>query len=235
MHNTDRTQLEFETDNESYEFESGPAPCKCGGAHQGQASPLSEVDEMELAAEMLEINDEEELDQFLGKFIKRVGRRVKKFVKSPVGGALFKALKGAAVNAVPGLGPVIGAATALGSAVKNVAGEPPPEPTVEEAGEIFGLELEGLSPEDQEFEVARRFVRFGAEAVSQAADASESESPHEAVQQAVNRAAARHAPGLQQQRRRSYYRARYGSGSPSGQGRSGRWVRRGRQVILLDI
>ncbi len=78
MHNTDRTQLEFETDSESYEFESEATPCKCGG-HRSEV--LNEVDEMELAAELLEINDEDELDQFLGKFIKRIGGPVKKFVK----------------------------------------------------------------------------------------------------------------------------------------------------------
>jgi hypothetical protein len=238
MHNTDRTQLEFETDSESYEFESEPSPCKCG-AHRSKT--INEVDEMELAAELLEVNDEYELDQFLGKFIKRIGRGVKKFVRSPVGGALFKALKGAALSAVPGLAPVVGAATALSSAVKNVASEPPPEPTVEDAGEIFGLELEGLSPQDQEFEVARRFVRFGAEAVAQAANAGDAMSAEQAASEAVAQAAARHAPGLQQRGRPSYSRGSgYGAGyGPGGQrprlGRSGRWVRRGRQITLLDM
>ncbi|MEP7363010.1 MAG: hypothetical protein ABI972_07130 [Acidobacteriota bacterium] len=232
MHNIDRTQLEFESDNESYEFESEQAPCKCGGH---PSNVLNEVDEMELAAELLEVNDEDELDQFLGKFIKRVARGVKKFVKSPIGGALFKALKGAALTAVPGLGPVVGAATALGSAVKSVAKAAAPEPTTEDAGEIFGLELEGMSPQDQEFEVARRFVRFGAEAVAQISDAN-AVSPEQAAHEAVDRAAARHAPGLRNHRRPPQPRGGYGATAQSQHhGQSGRWVRRGRQIILLDM
>ena len=35
----------------------------------------------------------------------------------------------------------------------------------------LGLELEGLSHEDQEFEAAKRFVRFAGEAVNNAASA----------------------------------------------------------------
>ncbi|HSR11927.1 MAG TPA: hypothetical protein VLS90_10840 [Thermodesulfobacteriota bacterium] len=32
------------------------------------------------------------------------------------------------------------------------------------AGKVFGLEVEGLSPEDQEFKVSKPFVRFAAAA-----------------------------------------------------------------------
>jgi hypothetical protein len=239
MHNTDRTQLEYEQD--AYEAERGQAGCRCSST-QSSDMVLNEVEEMELAAEFLEIHDEEELDQFLGKLIKRVGRRIKKFVKTPVGGALMRALKGAAVAAVPGLAPVIGAAgvvkSALGRREEKPEAEPPAaaaEPTTEDAGEIFGMELEGLSPEDQEFEVARRFVRFGAEAAAQAADAEEGEAPERTVEQAVNRSAAQHAPGLMR-RRRSQQRGGGSQNQPEGRGeRSGRWIRRGRQIILLDV
>ena len=226
MHNTDRTQLEFEGDSEAYELESASeaAPCKC---HSRPREALSEAEEMELATELLEISDESELDQFLGKFIKQIGRKVGKFVRSPIGGALLKALKGAALTAVPGLGPVVGAATALGAAVKSVS--PAEEPTPEAASEIFGLELEGLSPEGQEFEVARRFVRFGAEAVAQATKADPAVPPEHATSQAVNRAAERHAPGLGRQQSRSGAR---GMRHP---GRSGRWERRGRHIILFNV
>jgi hypothetical protein len=54
MHNTDRTQLEFEGDSEAYELESvsEAAPCKC---HARPGETLSETEEMELADELLEI------------------------------------------------------------------------------------------------------------------------------------------------------------------------------------
>ena len=45
------------------------------------------------------------------------------------------------------------------------------------AGRVFGLELEGLSREDQEFETAKRFVRFASEAVKDAASASPAGDP----------------------------------------------------------
>ncbi len=41
-------------------------------------SPFSEEEEVELAAELLDVGSEAELDQFLGKFFKRVRRRVRK-------------------------------------------------------------------------------------------------------------------------------------------------------------
>ena len=45
------------------------------------------------------------------------------------------------------------------------------------AGRAFGLELEGLSPEDRELAAAKRFVRFASEAVSEAIAASRSQDP----------------------------------------------------------
>ena len=235
MHDTDRTQLELERESNDYEFEfdnefhTQKKVCRCHSAQSGEV--LDEVEEMELAAELLEVTDEEELEQFLGKFIKRIGRKVKKFVRSPIGGALVNVLKGAALSAVPGLGPVVGAATAIGSAMKGSAAEPDAQPTPEEAAEIFGLELEGLSPEDQEFEVARRFVRFGAEAVAQAANSNESGGPERTANQAVETAARQHAPGLARRGKGSEQRTRGGDSSRQ----RGRWERRGRHIILFDV
>ena len=87
-----------------------------------------------------------------------------------------------------------------------------------------GLELEGLSPEDQEFEVARRFVRFAGEASRQAAAAPPTAPADEVVQAALQRAAQRYAPGLSAGMTRG--------GRTKG---SGRWVRRGRSIVVLDV
>ena len=46
-------------------------------------------------------------------------------------------------------------------------------------GGAFGLELEGLSAEDQEFEVARRFVEFAGEAATNAAMSPPNANPDE--------------------------------------------------------
>jgi uncharacterized protein (DUF697 family) len=193
--------------------------------------PLSEADEMELAAELLEVQSEEELDQFIGKLFKKVGRGLGKVFRSPVFKSLGGALKGIAKKALPLAGgalgsliPIPGVGTALGAAAGNAASDA----LGETAGQMFGLELEGMSAEDQEFEVARRVVRLGAEAAKQAADAPPNAPPQAAAKQALVTAAQTHAPGLvgangnQQTGRRR---------SP----RSGRWMRQGRNIVLLNI
>ena len=86
-------------------------------------------------------------------------------------------------------------------------------------GRIFGLELEGMSGEDQEFEVARRFVRLAASAAQKAA----------AARSAVAAAARRHAPGLLSPSVGGTLSTAYGGG----RARWGRWVRRGRKIIVL--
>ena len=91
-------------------------------------SPFEEFEEMEYAAELLSIQSEEELDQFLGKLIKRAGRGLSKIGKvfRPLGGVLKglakKALPfvGGALGSfipIPGVGTAVG--TALGSAVSK--------------------------------------------------------------------------------------------------------------------
>ena len=83
---------------------------------------------------------------------------------------------------------------------------------------------EGMNPEDQEFEIARRFVRLAGEAASKAAAAPPSAPSGTVVKQAMKTAAAKHAPGL----------LKPASGPFAGKGRRrGRWIRRGRKIIVL--
>ena len=48
-------------------------------------SRFNEMEEMELAAELLEVTDEAELDQFLGKLLKKAGRAVGRSAEKPAG------------------------------------------------------------------------------------------------------------------------------------------------------
>ena len=66
----------------------------------------------------------------------------------------------------------------------------------QQAGSLLGLELEGLSPPDQEFETARQLVRFAGSAYRHAAWAPRNMSPSAAARSAAARAARRYAPGL---------------------------------------
>ncbi|MBI2883603.1 MAG: hypothetical protein HYY11_06835 [Candidatus Methylomirabilis oxyfera] len=228
MHDVDRTQGEYEPETDaleadSFEFEYTEEGGASGGV--GAEGPFDEVEEMELAAQMLEITDEAELDQFLGDLIKKAGRAVGRFVKSPIGRTLGGILKGAAKKAIPILGGAAGGffggpvGAAIGS--KMASG----------AGKLFGLELEGMSQEDQEFEVARRFVRFAGDAAKRAAVAPPTVDPQAAARSAVVAAARRHAPGLIRGNAVSPPPS-VGVGVP---GRRGRWIRRGRKVILLGV
>ncbi|WP_199873145.1 hypothetical protein [Ideonella sp. A 288] len=64
------------------------------------------------------------------------------------------------------------------------------------AGRVFGLELEGLSPEDQAFELARQFVRYARAAAQQAARLPLGTTAHDRAWRAATAASRRLAPGL---------------------------------------
>lgn len=185
---------------------------------------LSEIDEMELAAELLEVSSEAELEQFLGGLIRRAGQAVGRFVSSPTGQVLGGILKGAAKQALP----VIGGG--LGGYLGGAAGAERGAQFAQAAGKLFGLELEGLSPEDQEFEAAKRFVRFGAEAAGNAARAPATAAPEAVARAAAAQAAQRFAPGLV---RVVPAPSAFPTSRPIPT-RRGRWVRRGRNIIIVN-
>jgi uncharacterized protein (DUF697 family) len=202
MHDIDRTLTEFETGMDAFtadEFTYNEAETYNGS---GFGEVFDEAEEMELAAELLGVTDEVELDQFLGKLLKSAGRNIGKFLNSPTGRKVGGMLKNVARQALPTVGGVLGglAATGIGSAV----GVPiPPQvgsaiggQLASAAGSMFGLELEGLSPEDQEFEVARRFVRLAGHAVKHATAAHPQANSQTAARAALTAAARHHAPGL---------------------------------------
>jgi len=223
MHDLDRTQLEMESDEFESDYEFGDEYETGDYESDETGSPFSEEEEMELAADLLEVTDEYELDQFLGSLINRVKRTVGRALPPSIKKSLGGFLKGAVRKALPGLARTVG--TALGGpAGAAIAGRIAPL-----AGRFFGLELEGLSSEDQEYEVARRMVRFAGSAAQQAAMTPPTASPQAAVQQAVASAAQQHAPG--------FLRRNIG-GTPtmgSARGHSGRWIRRGRRIVLLGV
>ena len=154
-------------------------------------SPLSETQEMELTAELLEVASEEELEEFLGNLIKGVAKGVGGVIRSPVFKKIGGVLKGVAKQALPMVGgalgsmiPIPGVGTALGSQLGSMA-----------AG-LFEMELEGMSQEQAEFEVARRYVRLAASTAATAAKAPPSAPPAKVARIAITQSARQHAPGL---------------------------------------
>jgi hypothetical protein len=235
MHNIDRTQLESGFDAFEFEGESEVWP------KTDTESPFSEAEEMELAAELLGVTNEAELNQFLGDLIKRGAQAVGGIIRSPVGQALGNYLKGAARQGLPMLG------RAVGTYFGGPAGGQMGAQAASTAGKLFGLELEGLSQEDQEFEVARRIVRFGGAAASRAARSGPAVSPQTAARRGAIQAAQLHAPGLLRGKRprpprpgppvpirQSFHGGYFPDNGADIPVHTGRWIRRDPGIVILN-
>jgi hypothetical protein len=222
MHDIDRIRLETQPETEMFEagpFEAEQFEFAQTGTPYGETGEVfSETEQMELASELLEITSEAELNRFLGDLIGRAGNAIGKFVKSPEGQAIGGILKGAARQVLPGIGSAVGG---------YFGGE-----TGAKLGRAFGLELEGLSSEDREFEVARRYVSFAGEAVKNLALAPSSLDPRSAARAAAVDAAKTHAPGLLSPRQAVIEPQTNSSFST---GHSGRWMRRGSKIVLYGV
>jgi len=187
-------------------------------------SPFSEDEETELAADLLAINNEQELDHFLGNLLRRaasaVGRRLRWPTLLPLGGLV----KGAVRKLLPAVGRAFNGLIAPGSGglIRQLAGG---------ASQILGMELEGMSAEDQEFATAKQLVRLaGASAANSTAAASGN-----AARQAVIHAAKIYAPGLLRSVRKPQD-CGCGCGTCTGKrDSSGTWVRQGREFILHGL
>lgn len=233
MHDIDLTTREFEPELDEYEFDEYESDefeyadeYEFDGEMEYEA-PFDEYEEMELAAELLSVSSEEELDQFLGKLFKKAWRGVRKVgsklgrLARPLGGML----KGLAKKALPVVGgalgsfiPIPGVGTAVGSALGSAASK------------ALEFEFEGMDPEDQEFETARRIVRIAGAAAKKAAQ-SGAQNPQQAAKSAVVAAAKQHVPGLTGAAGQSSTT----TAAAPGRARGGRWIRRGRKIVLLGV
>lgn len=161
------------------EFNAGP-----GAA----GMPFSEMEEMELAMELLSVASEEELDQFLGGLLKKAWKGIKKVgsvvakVARPLGGVL----KGIAKTALPFVGGALGSMIPIpgvGTMIGRAAGSA--------LAKALEMEAEGMDPEQAEFEMARRFVRVAGSAAQGAAGGDGSPA---AVRDALLAAMRQHVP-----------------------------------------
>lgn len=224
MHDLDRT---LETEDAFEAGELDPEIFEAGGGDQ-QEVPLSEEDEIALADELLGLSGEEELEQFLGKLFRGIGRGFKKVFK-PLGAIL----KPIAKKLLPIAGGAVGTffGGPLGGAVGGKLGS--------FASRLFEVDFESMDSEVQDFEVARRFVRLASTAARHAAAAPPMANPAAAARSAVAAAARLHAPGLLRGHPRS------AGPAPSGPGwhtpyagprpQAGRWIRRGRKIVVLGV
>ena len=208
-------------------FEEEAFPYEIGESATARLqSPLSEAEEIELAMEFLAVSSEAEMDQFIGKLFKGAWKGIKKVgsvvgkIARPLGGVL----KAVAKKALPFVGgalgsfiPIPGVGTAVGSALGGALAK------------ALELETTGVNLEEREFEMARRFVRIAATAAQQAAMAPEDAESELAVQDALLAAARTHLPNLEV----TEAELQGSIGGPGASRLSGRWVRRGRDLVVL--
>lgn len=194
------------------------------GEWTGESSEVfSEGELMELTAELLSVSNEAELDRFLGNVFKGIRSGVKQ-VGSFVGknaGPLGGALKGIAKTALPFLGKAVGTlipipivGTALGGALGKAVSK------------ALEAEFQGMEAEERDFQMARRFVQLAGTAARQAAQAAPGAGPVQAAKDAITHAARLHVPRLGG--------ANAGDSAAGGHARTGRWVRQGPNIIVLD-
>jgi hypothetical protein len=211
MHDLDRKDLVFETAGYGGDYGELADDELDGDASEGV---FDEIEESELASDLLAVSDDQELEQFLGGLLKKAARKLRPLsnvVASKVGGLL----KGAAKSALPQLAQLAGGALGgpVGAALTSQAA-----PIL---GNLFGMELEGLSSEDQEFEAAKQFVKLAGSAIQNAANAAGRGAPGQIARRAVVDAARRHAPGLLR--------------SAGGGAQQGTWYRRGNRIVLVGV
>jgi hypothetical protein len=221
MHDLDRQQLE------QHERE--------GLLGEHTTGELTEAQEMELASHFLEVTNEEELEQFLGDLFNRAKAAAgdiyaaagRAYNSDLVQSQVIPALKRAARSYGPGL---------AGRAAERVLG--PGSGTWAQSGAQWAAdrwlkeELEGLSGEDREFELARRYIRLAMESLQRALQTPPRVPPPVAARIAISEAARKHAPGLVPIVPQLVGGAAAPAAGANGATSSGRWVRRGSTVVI---
>ena len=214
MHDLDRTLRSQEPETEA-DFEAaifGEAEGDFEGSYE-----ISEEEEIDLAAELLAVTDDRELDQFLGGLLKKA--------KGAIGSGLKKYLKPLAKKLIPIAGTAVGGffGGPLGAKIGGKVGS--------FATNLFEVDFESMDSEAQDMEVARSFVRLANAAAQNAATAGRTADPNAAARNALVRAAKTHAPGL--------LKNRGGAGSANvtatSDPNSGRWIRRQGRIVLLGV
>ncbi len=226
MHDLDSTRIgNHEVDDEQardYDNEAGDFDDR--EFFEFGAGGLDEQAELEFARELLDVESDEELDEFIGKLFKAAVSGVKRFAKSGVGRALGGALKGVAKIGLPLAGKALGNLVVPGL-VGIVGGK-----LGSLATKLFEIEDGEFGEPESELEQARRFVRLATAASQKAAQMPATASPKQAALAAIQAAAkdqmsATDAPQA----------AGNGTKAASRRATQGRWVRRGGKVILLGL
>src|SRR3954452_4506002 len=121
--------------------QTGPHPPR------GVADPAT-VRNGELAAELLDVVNESELENFLRRLVAEAARDAGRRLTPDARRAVVAELRRTAERTLPTLHVALGERTR------------PAGLAAEAAARLFGAEFEGMSSEDRDFEIARQFVSF---------------------------------------------------------------------------
>jgi hypothetical protein len=148
---------------------------------------FNETEELELASRALDAVDTAALDRFIAALVRHAQRRSGKPLDAQASTALTRYLRSVARQILT---------PANAHAALSATAPLHPRVSRTRAARMFGIETEGLSNEDAELEVARRFVRFGGSAARRIPAQPRRAPLQRRVRAAVVGAARRHAPGL---------------------------------------
>lgn len=232
MHDIDNTFAGYETDQDLFETEAEGFEMEYP-TDMWSGNPFSEEQEMELVSELMGVASDEELEQFLGKLFKSAVKGARRLAPHAIraGRSLIKIarpmikqhLPSLAQAATPAISTALGAVPYAGPALSMAAPFVIPALGKAVAGALE-MEMEGLDPDEYEFEAAKRYVNiFGSAAQQLAKQARRDLSPVKAAGNALVQAARKHVPGIDAVSGRS------------SKGRSGRWERRGNTIVLMGV
>jgi hypothetical protein len=168
---------EFENDEGDFEFAEE--------LNRYDNEAANEEYEAQLVDELLNIQNEMEMEQFLGKLFKKA----KAFIGSPAGQMATSWLKKVAGKALPAL------ATAAGGYFGGPLGAKIGGQLGSSAANMLGLELEGLSPEGKAYEIGKRYVKLASSVANNLA-VTRGPNPKVIATIAIKKAAKQYAPGL---------------------------------------
>lgn len=205
--------------------------CACAGCRADRKALLPEMDEMAAAAELLDTANEASLDRVLGSLMDGAARAAGGPLPSDTARLLRDVVKRMLRHVLPHAGrrPTL------------LRGRMAPS-IVPTAGQLLGVELEGLSPEDMELAAARRAVRFARSAAHRASRAPRRLPPRIVAARAARGAARRWAPGLIPAARAgatviasapAVLTPAQGHAPQRDGGRPGTWVRRGDNIFVI--
>jgi hypothetical protein len=178
-------------------------------------SELDDDAEEELALELLEVDTEEELEEFLGSLLKRAAHAAGGFLKSSVGKKLVSSAKRLAKSALP----------TLGGAVGNYIGGSTGRRIGSGLGRFAASQFE---VGDAELATAKRVVRATCSAAKHAARTQNQAHPAVVAKRAIQKAVAHHKP-------MAVARAAASSRITGSRKGSGRWYRRGRRIVISGV